>query len=430
MQNFIENLKWRGMIHDMIPGTEEQLMKEMNSGYIGYDSTAPSLHIGNLATIMLLKHFQLAGHKPYAIVGGATTMVGDPGGKKEERQLINEEIINNNLKGIKKQLEKFLDFDCGKNSAEILNNYDWFKEFSFLDFLREAGKHITVGYMINKESVKRRLETGISFAEFSYQLLQGYDFYHLHKTMGVKLQMGGSDQWGNLTTGTELIRRKSGGEAFAITTPLITKADGTKFGKSESGAIWLDPELTSPYKFYQFWLNCADEDVQKLIKVFSLLSKQEIDLLIKEHNLSPHKRLLQKTLAKEVTIRVHSKKEYENSIKASDILFGKNTEEGLSDLDEKTFLDIFEGVPKIEISKSEFTNISNITELLFSFSEGIIFKSKGEARKNIQNGAVSINKIKVLDPNKNMNIKLLKDKYLLIQRGKKNYFIFIISDNK
>src|SRR5690554_5037642 len=321
MKDFIGELKWRGMIHDMIPGTEEQLRKEMTTAYIGFDPTASSLHIGNLATIMLLKHFQLAGHKPIALVGGATGMIGDPTGKSEERNLLDEEVLRKNQEGIRNQLKKFLDFDAGDNAAELVNNYDWIKEFSFLEFLREAGKHITVNYMMAKDSVKKRLETGLSFTEFSYQLLQGYDYYWLYKHKNVKLQMGGSDQWGNITTGTEFIRRKAGGEAYALTTPLVTKADGSKFGKSESGNVWLDPEMTSPYKFYQFWLNVSDEDVSRLIRVFSLLSREEIEALEKEHQAAPHLRVMQKALAKDITIRVHSEEDYKMSVKASEILF-------------------------------------------------------------------------------------------------------------
>lgn len=325
MKDFISELQWRGMIHDRMPGTDEQLKKEMTTAYIGFDPTAASLHIGNLATIMLLKHFQLAGHKPIALVGGATGMIGDPSGKSEERNLLDENVLRHNQECIKKQLSKFLDFDCGSNSAEIVNNYDWFKNFSFLEFLRDAGKHITVNYMMAKDSVKKRLETGLSFTEFSYQLLQGYDFYHLFATKNVKLQMGGSDQWGNITTGTEYIRRKAGGEAFALTTPLVTKSDGAKFGKSESGNVWLDTEMTSPYKFYQFWLNCTDEDTPRLIRVFTLLSKEEIESLEQQHKEAPHLRLLQKAMAKDITIRVHSERDYEMALKASELLFGKST---------------------------------------------------------------------------------------------------------
>ncbi len=371
MKNFVAELQWRGMVHDMTPGTEEQLAKEMTAAYIGFDPTASSLHIGNLATIMLLKQFQLAGHKPIAVVGGATGMIGDPSGKSEERNLLEEEVLRYNQQCIKKQLAKFLDFDCGANSAEIVNNYDWLKEFSFLEFLRVAGKHITVNYMLAKDSVKTRLEQGISFTEFSYQLLQGYDFYHLYTTKNVKLQMGGSDQWGNITTGTEFIRRKAGGEAFALTAPLITKADGTKFGKSEGGNVWLDPELTSPYKFYQFWLNASDEDAPKLIRVFSLLGKEEIEELEIEHAEAPHLRVLQKALAEDITVRVHSSEDYEMSVKASMILFGKSTTEDLESLDEKTLLAVFEGVPMAEITKGQYEDCANVTDLLSETTGGL-----------------------------------------------------------
>lgn len=425
--NFIENLKWREMIHDITPGTEEQLMKEMTLGYIGFDATAPSLHIGNLGAIMLLKHFQIAGHKPIAIVGGATTMVGDPGGKKEERKLMEEKDIRHNQELIKKQLSKVLDFGKIKNSAELLNNYDWHKNFNFLQFLREVGKHIPISYMLSKESIKRRLDVGLSYAEFSYQLLQGHDFYHLYKTKGLKLQMGGSDQWGNLTTGIELIRRKLSGEAYAITTPLITKSDGTKFGKTEEGAVWLDPNMTSPYKFYQFWFNCADQDVEKLMKVFSLLEEKDINDILEQHKKEPHKRLSQKSLAKEMTIRIHSKEEYEKAFKASEILFGKNKENNLSSLDEKILLDVFEGVPRINISDSNLDSYDNIFEFLSSTTKNIIFSSKGEARRSIQNGGVYINKEKI-DENKLIkDFDLIHNKYLIIQKGKKNYYLIIFS---
>ncbi|MCP3660299.1 MAG: tyrosine--tRNA ligase [Bacteroidetes bacterium] len=421
--NFLKNLRWRNLIHDITPGTEEQLKKEMTLAYIGYDATASSLHIGNLGTIMLLKHFQLAGHKPIIIVGGATTMVGDPGGKKEERKLMDEKDINNNLTSIKKQLSKFLDFGNKPNSAEILNNYDWHKDFNFLKFLREVGKHIPVSYMLSKESVKRRLEIGLSFAEFSYQLLQGYDFYYLYKNKSIKMQMGGSDQWGNLTTGTELIRRKLGGEAFALTMPLVTKKDGNKFGKTEEGAIWLDPKMTSPYKFYQFWLNCADEDIDKFIKIFSLLDEKEINELIEQHNKEPHKRILQKSLAKEITTRIHSKEDCDQAINASEILFGKNIEETLSTLKETTLLEIFEGVPKIEVKKSILKHSSDLNEFLSLSTNKVIFTSKGEARRAIQNGGIYINKKKITGNENLEDFKLLFDKYLIIQKGKKNYFL-------
>lgn len=427
MKNFIAELRWRGMVHDMTPGTEEQLSKEMTSGYIGFDPTAASLHIGNLATIMTLKHFQLAGHKPIALIGGATGMIGDPSGKSEERNLLDEDVLRYNQEAIKKQLAKFLDFSESENTAEIVNNYDWFKDFGFLQFLREAGKHITVNYMMAKDSVKNRLETGLSFTEFSYQLLQGYDFYELYRTRNVRLQMGGSDQWGNITTGTEFIRRKAGGDAFALTTPLVTKADGTKFGKSESGNVWLDPELTSPYKFYQFWLNVADEEAPRLIRVFSLLGKEEIESLEKEHAQAPHLRKLQKALAKDITIRVHSEDDYIMSVKASDILFGKSTTEDLESLNEKTLLSVFEGVPMAEIARDQYNNISNVTDLLSEHSQGVIFTSKGEARRMIQGGGVSVNKTKIASPDQDVNFKLLKNQYLLVQKGKKNYYLIRVA---
>src|SRR5690606_28509843 len=350
--------------------------------------TASSLHIGNLATIMLLKHFQLAGHKPIALVGGATGMIGDPTGKSEERNLLDEEVLRKNQEGIRNQLKKFLDFDAGDNAAELVNNYDWIKEFSFLEFLREAGKHITVNYMMAKDSVKKRLETGLSFTEFSYQLLQGYDYYWLYKHKNVKLQMGGSDQWGNITTGTEFIRRKAGGEAYALTTPLVTKADGSKFGKSESGNVWLDPEMTSPYQFYQFWLNCSDEDAHKLIRVFTLLPKEEIEVLEAAHAENPNERILQKAIARDVTIRVHSEEDYAMAVRASSILFGKSTTDDLAQLNEKILLQVFEGVPHVTISSQELNSAENVTDLLSEITKGVIFSSKGEARRMIKGGGV------------------------------------------
>ncbi len=412
------------MVHDLTPGTEEQLQKEMTSAYIGFDPTAKSLHIGNLATIMLLKHLQLAGHKPYALVGGATGMVGDPSGKSEERNLLDENMLRSNQEGVRTQLEKFLDFDNNKkNAAVMVNNYDWFKDIGFLSFLRDAGKHITVNYMLAKDSVKNRMETGLSFTEFSYQLLQGYDFYHLYENHGVKLQMGGSDQWGNITTGTEFIRRRANGEAFALTTPLVTKSDGTKFGKTEGGNIWLDPEMTSPYKFYQFWLNTSDEDATTLIRVFTLLDKNEIETLEKQHIEFPHLRILQKAMAKEITCTVHSDKEYENAVTASSILFGNSTTDELSKIDEQTLLSVFEGVPMEVISSNDLSESVNISDLLSVRTNNIIFKSKGEARRMIQGGGVSVNKIKISDPDSKPDFSLLQDKYLVIQRGKKNYFL-------
>ncbi|WP_461074052.1 tyrosine--tRNA ligase [Spirosoma horti] len=424
--NFIEELRWRGMLNDMTPGTEEQLQKEMTAGYIGFDPTAASLHIGNLATIMLLVHLQRAGHKPFALVGGATGMIGDPSGKASEREFLSEETLRRNQEGIRQQLTKFLDFDCGANSAEMVNNYDWFKEISFLGFLREAGKHISVNYMMAKDSVKKRLETGISFTEFSYQLLQGYDFYWLYKNKQVRLQMGGSDQWGNITTGTELIRRKEGREeyqAFALTTPLVTKADGTKFGKSESGNVWLDPALTSPYQFYQFWLNTTDADCPRLIRVFTLLSKDEIEELEREHTEAPHLRILQKAIAKEVTIRIHSQAGYDLAVKASEVLFGKATLDTLRSIQINEFDIIFDGVPQTEISAEELASSKDITDLLSVASRGEIYASKGEARRAITQNAVSINKIKVADPTASVDLEWLQERYLVVSKGKKNHLL-------
>lgn len=421
MKDFVEELTWRGMVHDIMPGTQEELNKGMTAAYIGFDPTADSLHIGNMVQIMTLVHFQQCGHKPIALVGGATGMVGDPSGKSAERNLLDEKTLNHNLSCVKKQLENFLSFD-GENAAEVVNNYDWFKDFSFLEFIRDVGKHITVNYMMAKDSVKSRLETGLSFTEFSYQLVQGYDFYYLWKHKGAKLQLGGSDQWGNIVTGTELIRRKDQGEAFAMTTPLITKADGSKFGKSEGGNIWLDAEKTSPYKFYQYWINSSDEDVEKYIKIFSLKSREEIEDLIAEHKEAPHQRLLQRSLAEELTERVHSKEDLDTAIKASSILFGKSTTEDLASLDEKTLLQVFEGVPQTEVKKSELEG-NDVTTFLSETTKNIIFKSKGEARKMIQGGGVSLNKAKVTAPDQSMDFELLQDKYLLAQRGKKNYYL-------
>ncbi len=425
--NFIHELRWRGMIHDMMPGTEELLSKEITAGYIGFDPTADSLHIGNLVQIMTLVHFQRCGHKPVALVGGATGMVGDPSGKSAERNLLSEDTLRHNQACVKTQLEKFLDFNAGDNSAEMVNNYDWFKEFRFLDFIRDVGKHITVNYMMAKDSVQKRLETGLSFTEFTYQLVQGYDFYWLHENKNCKLQMGGSDQWGNIVTGTELIRRKSGGEAFALTTPLIKKADGTKFGKTEQGNIWLDAKRTSPYKFYQYWLNASDEDAANFIKIFTLKTKEEVDTLIAGHLNAPHIRKLQQELAKEITIRVHSTKDYETAIKASNILFGNSTTEELESLDEDTLLSVFEGVPQAPINRSEFENCATITDLLSTSTQGLVFTSKGEARKLIQGGGVSINKMKVDDPNRKVDYTLLQNKYLLAQKGKKNYYLIVVN---
>ncbi len=421
MKNFIEELKWRGMIHDVMPGTEEQLQKEMTNGYIGFDPTADSLHIGNLVPVMLLMHFQRCGHKPYVLVGGATGMVGDPSGKSEERNLLSEDVLNHNLEGQKNQLMKFLNFSDGENKAELVNNYDWFKDFTFLDFIRDVGKHITINYMLAKDSVKNRLEKGMSFTEFTYQLVQGYDFYWLYKNKNCKLQLGGSDQWGNIVTGTELIRRKAQGEAFALTCPLITKADGSKFGKSEGGNVWLDPKRTSPYKFYQYWLNVSDEDAVNFIKFFTLFAKEEIDALISEHNEAPHLRVLQKALAKDVTIRVHSEEDYNAAIEASQILFGKGTTETLKNLSEDVLLSVFEGVPQSEISKLDIE--AGIGIIDFLVEKTAIFKSNGEARRMLKDNGVSINKAKVKD-NYTVEIKdLLNGKYILVQKGKKNYFL-------
>lgn len=426
MKNFVEELKWRGMIHDIMPGTEEQLIKDKTSGYVGFDPTASSLTIGNLVTIMLLVHFQRAGHKPYALIGGATGLIGDPSGKSEERNMLSEETLLHNQACIRKQLEKFLSFDSGETAAEIVNNYDWFKDIGFISFLRDIGKHLTVNYMMSKDSVKRRLETGISFTEFSYQLLQGYDYYHLNKSKGMKLQMGGSDQWGNITAGTELIRRLGGGDAYALTCPLITKADGTKFGKSAGQNIWLDPEMTTPYQFYQFWLNAADEDAVKWIRIFTLLSREEIEALEQEQAAAPHERPLQKALAKDITIRVHSAEDYEMALKASQILFGKSTSEDLQSINEKTLLAIFEGVPQVELSRAEFEAIPSITDLLSVATNSLICSSKGEARKLITGGGISVNKTKIESPDQAVDFSLLQGKYLLIQKGKKNYYLLII----
>ena len=422
MSDLITELEWRGLIHDKTPAIEEQLSKELTSGYIGFDPTADSLHIGSLVQIMLLVHLQRAGHKPYALVGGATGMVGDPSGKSAERNLLSEEALRHNQECVRKQLEQFLDFDCGETSAEMVNNYDWFKKIGFIEFLRDVGKHITVNYMTAKESVKTRLETGLSFTEFSYQLMQGFDFYWLYENKGVKLQMGGSDQWGNIVTGTELIRRKAGGEAFALTSPLVTKADGSKFGKTEQGNVWLDAEKTSPYQFYQFWLNCSDEDAANFVRVFTLMDQNEIERLEKEHLKAPHQRALQKALARDITIRVHSEEDYNTAVKASQILFGKSTNEDLSTLDERTLLAVFDGVPQVDIARSSLQN-SNVTDFLSETTQGIVFSSKGEARRMIKGGGVSINKSKLTDSEQPLDFELLQDKYLLVQKGKKNYYL-------
>jgi tyrosyl-tRNA synthetase len=426
-KNFVEELRWRGMIHDIMPGTEELLNKEMTSGYIGFDPTADSLHIGHLVQIMTLLQFQQCGHKPFALVGGATGMVGDPSGKSAERNLLSEEVLRHNESCVKRQLEKFLDFSSGKNnSAEMVNNYDWFKNFSFLEFIRDVGKHVTVNYMMSKDSVQKRLESGLSFTEFTYQLVQGYDFYWLYKHKNCKLQMGGSDQWGNIVTGTELIRRKDNGEAFALTTQLIKKADGTKFGKTEGGNVWLDPKKTSPYKFYQYWLNTSDEDAVNFIKIFTQRSKEEIQAITEDHKSAPHLRKLQAELAKDITIRVHSQEDYDAAIKASTILFGNSVTEDLQSLDEETLLAVFEGVPQVNINRSAFENCNSVTDLLSEATQTTIFPSKGEARKMIQGGGVSINKIKITDPSQKPAFVLLQGKYLLAQKGKKNYYLIIV----
>ncbi|MFM7176778.1 MAG: tyrosine--tRNA ligase [Bacteroidota bacterium] len=419
---FVEELRWRGMIHDMMPGTEEHLAKGIASGYIGFDPTADSLHIGSLVQIMLLMHFQRAGHKPLALVGGATGMVGDPSGKSEERNLLDEKTLNHNVACVRAQLEKFLDFDCGANSAEMVNNFDWFKNMSFLEFIRDAGKHITVNYMMAKDSVKRRLETGISFTEFSYQLVQGYDYYWLHSNKNCSLQMGGSDQWGNIVTGTELIRRKSGGEAFALTSPLITKSDGSKFGKTERGNVWLDAKKTSPYQFYQFWLNCADEDAARFIRIFTFMTKEQVEALEAQHATAPEQRILQKALAADLTIRIHSEQDLKNSEEASRILFGQGTAELLRTIDERMLLDVMEGVPQVEISLTELNNGIPVLDLLTEKTN--ILPSKGEARKMVAAGGVSINKEKCADIAAVVNSSILiGGRYLLIQKGKKNYFL-------
>ena len=420
--SFVDELRWRGMIHDVTPGTAEQLEKEMTTAYVGIDPTADSLHIGHLVSIMMLKHLQLAGHKPLALVGGATGMIGDPSGKSEERNLLSEELLRHNQDCIKEQLLKFLDFDTSKpNHAEIVNNYDWMKEFSFLRFLREVGKHLTVNYMMAKDSVQKRLETGLSFTEFTYQLVQGYDFLHLYENKNCKIQMGGSDQWGNILTGTELIRRKAGGEAFAVTCPLITKADGGKFGKTEKGNIWLDPEKTSPYAFYQFWLNCSDEDSKKYIRIFTLFSQQEIEALELEHEQAPHLRALQKAIARDLTLRVHGEAEYNQAVEASEILFGKGTTETLRQLHEKTLLGVFEGVPQCEISRTELE--AGISMVDFLSEKTGIFPSKGEARRMLKDGGVQVNKEKALEEMTLTPSFLLNNKYILAQKGKKNYYL-------
>ena len=427
--NFVEELQWRGMIQDMMPGTEELLQKGMTSGYVGIDPTADSLHIGHLVSIMILKHFQRAGHRPIALIGGATGMIGDPSMKSAERNLLDEETLRHNQDCIKAQLAKFLDFDSDKpNAAKLVNNYDWMKNYTFLNFIRDIGKHITVNYMMAKDSVKKRLsresEIGMSFTEFSYQLLQGYDFLYLYEHEGCRIQMGGADQWGNITTGSELIRRMANGEAFALTCPLITKADGGKFGKTESGNIWLDRRYTSPYKFYQFWLNVSDADAAKYIKIFTDLAKEEIESLIKEQETAPHLRPLQKRLAKEVTIMVHSQEDYNAAVEASNILFGNSTSDTLKKLDEETLLDVFKGVPQFEVNRDELS--AGIKAVDLFTDKAAAFASKGEMRKLVQNGGVSVNKEKLTAFDAIINSEFLLDgKYLLLQKGKKNYYLLI-----
>ncbi|HPD44482.1 MAG TPA: tyrosine--tRNA ligase [Dysgonamonadaceae bacterium] len=427
--NFVEELRWRGMIQDIMPGTEEQLMKERTAGYLGIDPTADSLHIGHLVGVMMLKHFQRAGHTPIALVGGATGMIGDPSMKSAERNLLDEATLRHNQEAIKKQLAKFLDFDGNvPNKAIMVNNYDWMKDYTFLNFIRDIGKHITVNYMMAKDSVKKRLSgessEGMSFTEFSYQLLQAYDFLYLYREKGCRLQMGGSDQWGNITTGTELIRRKEGGEAFALTCPLITKADGGKFGKTESGNVWLDRRYTSPYKFYQFWINVSDDDAEKYIKIFTALSKEEIDALVAQQKETPHLRPLQKRLAEEITIMVHSREDYESAVDASQILFGKSTSETLRSIDEETFLQVFEGVPQFHVSKEKLTGGVKAVDLLTEIAP--VFPSKGEMRKTLQAGGVLINKERLDNADKIIDAAaLIGGKYIVAQRGKKSYFLLV-----
>ncbi|MBD3748216.1 MAG: tyrosine--tRNA ligase [Sphingobacteriales bacterium] len=425
--NFVEELRWRGLLHDMMPGTEEALNKGMCAGYIGFDPTADSLHVGSLLQIMTLMRFQKAGHKPFALVGGATGMVGDPSGKSQERNLLSEDILNHNLKGIQAQLERFLDFDCGANSAEIVNNYDWFKNFTFLDFIRDVGKHITVNYMMAKDSVKKRLESevGMSFTEFSYQLVQGYDFYYLWKHKNCILQMGGSDQWGNIVTGTEFIRRKDGGQAFALTSPLIKKSDGTKFGKTEGGNVWLDAKKTSPYQFYQFWLNASDDDAANYIKIFTFFTEEEINSLITEHQQAPHLRTLQKALATNLTKLVHGEAALETALKTTDFLFGNGSLDFLKSLDNEGVLQVFEGIAQFTISKNEFEAGYDTLTLLADKTS--IFPSKGEAKKMIVGGGVSVNREKVPSPEKVFEVSdLINNKFLVAQKGKKNYFLIIV----
>lgn len=422
--NFIEELRWRGMIHDIMPGTEEALMKGVSAGYIGFDPTADSLHIGSMVQIMTLVHFQRAGHKPYALVGGATGMVGDPSGKSAERNLLDAETLQRNVDGVRRQLERFLDFDCGENSAEMVNNYDWFRDMSFLEFIRDVGKHISVNYMMAKDSVKNRLETGMSFTEFSYQLVQGYDFYWLNMHKNCIVQLGGSDQWGNIVTGTELIRRKGGGEAYAVTTPLIKKADGTKFGKTEGGNVWLDAERTSPYQFYQYWLNASDEDAENFIKIFTTKGREEIEMLIEAHRQAPHLRGLQKALAEDITVRVHGQEALETALAASSILFGKSTADDLRRLSEKDFFDVFEGVPQATVARTEVEGGLGIVDAL-SGKTGFL-ASNGEARRELKGNAISVNKEKVGEEFIITADQLINDKYVLLGKGKKNNYILIV----
>ena len=427
--NFVEELRWRGMLHDIMPETEEYLLKNKTTGYIGFDPTADSLHIGSLVPIIILMHFQKAGHNPIALVGGATGMVGDPSGKSEERNLLDEETLAKNIAGVKGQLARFLDFDATtENAAELVNNYDWMKEISLIEFVRDVGKHITVNYMMAKDSVKKRLgsdsQAGMSFTEFTYQLFQGYDFYHLYKEKNCMLQMGGSDQWGNITTGTELVRRKAQGKAYALTCKLITKADGSKFGKTAGGNVWLDANRTSPYKYYQYWLNSSDEDAEKYIKIFTFLDKATIDALIAEHKEAPHMRLLQKKIGEEVTVMTHGREAYDNAIKASNILFGKSTADDLKSLDEQTFLDVFEGVPQAELAKSELENGLDMIGALAAKTN--FLKSNGDARRALKENSISVNKEKIKEDYLITSKDLIADKYVLLQRGKKNYFLLKI----
>ena len=430
MKNFIEELRWRGMIQDIMPETEQHLMEGLRAAYVGFDPTADSLHIGNLVSVMMLRHFQNCGHKPYALVGGATGMIGDPSGKSAERNLLTEEVLAHNIKGIQKQLAKFLDFESeAPNRAELVNNYDWMKEFSFLSFIRDIGKHITVNYMMAKDSVKKRFDPnentdGMSFTEFSYQLLQGYDFLHLYRQKGLTLQMGGSDQWGNITTGTELIRRIALGKAYALTCPLITKADGTKFGKSEGGNVWLDAEKTSPYKFYQYWINVSDEDAQRYIKIFTMLSREEIEQLISEHQAAPHLRVLQNKLAEELTVLVHGREELQKAQKASQILFGNSTSDDLRQLDAKTFLEVFDGVPQAEVTRTDIAAGLDMIAAL-SAKTGFI-ASNSEARRALKEKSIAVNKEKVEESYIIGEKDIIDDKFVLLQRGKKNYFVIVI----